>query len=82
MAPRVLSEYLSNPVEVVGVEHMLSSQKTTRENLKANHARSLMEKQSCHEGFYLEVLKLKLRNSSTIAANMARERAEYVGLLD
>ena len=41
-AHRVLEEYLSCPEEIVGVEHLLSAQRTVRESLKVYHARALM----------------------------------------
>lgn len=77
-SPQALVEYLSAPAEIVGVEHLLSSQKT-RQSLKLSHAKALLK--CVHGGCERKVIAARLRNYSVIAANMAHERAEYVNLL-
>lgn len=78
-SPRTLHEYLSNPSDVVGVECLLSSQKATRDGLKARHGKILLEDND--RGSNPEQLALRLGDTSAIAANMARKRAQYVRLL-
>lgn len=83
-APKVLKEYLSCPEEIIGIEGFLSAQKAARKSLRDNHVKALMEEQQrqTHEGYDPLLLAERLRNSSTIAAHLAKERALYIVLLD
>lgn len=81
-APQVLKEYLSNPEDVIGIEHLLSCQQSVRENLKAHHKNALLEGQCRRVGCDQETLASRLGHSSAIAARMARERAAYITHLD
>lgn len=78
-APQVLGEYLATPADVVGVEQLLSVQKIVRQSLQVGHIKALLEEQQRNKD--PEILAFRLRNSSTIAAKMAQERAEYTLLL-
>ena len=87
-APSVLKEYLSNPEEIIGIEHLLSGQKTARESLKRHHKSTLVKELShqrqegCSNPLLLaEMLSVRLRNTSNIASHMAQERATYITLL-
>jgi len=88
-APHVLKEYLSSTEEIIGIEHLLSSQHNARENLKKHHKIALvnelclMRQISCDDPLLLaERLSDRLRKSSDISVHMARTRAEYITLLD
>ena len=88
-APSVLKEYLSNPEDIIGIEHLLSGQKSAREGLKRHHKGALVKElrrqrqEGCTDPLLLtEMLKERLRNTSNIASHMAQERATYITLLD
>jgi len=87
-APSVLKEYLSNPEEIIGIEHLLSGQKNARESLTRHHKSTLVKELSrqrqegCTDPLLLaEMLSARLRNTSNIASHMAQERATYITLL-
>ena len=44
-SPQVLQEYLSTPQEVIGIEHLLTAQKSVRESLKCNHRKTILDEQ-------------------------------------
>ena len=44
-SPQVLQEYLSTPQEVIGIEHLLTVQKSVRESLKCNHRKTILDEQ-------------------------------------
>jgi hypothetical protein len=88
-APSVLKDYLSNPEEIIGIEHLLSGQKNARESLKQHHKSALVKElrrlrqEGCTDPLLLaEMLSVRLRNTSNIASYMAQERAVYITLLD
>lgn len=76
-SPQALKEYLSSPAEVIGIEHLLPSQKSIRKTLQVHHTKGLLEEQRV-----LGRLDFRRRNSSAISANSAQERAEYINLLE
>lgn len=87
-APSVLREYLSNPEEIIEIEHLLSGQKNARKSLKRHHKSTLVKELShqrqegCSNPLLLaEMLSVRLRNTSNIASHMAQERATYITLL-
>jgi len=59
---------------------MLSSQKPIRDGLKARHAKTLLAKNN--QGGNPDKLASRLGDSSRIAANMARERGDFIHDLD
>lgn len=83
-APRVLNEYLANPEEIIGVEHLLTAQKTARENLRCHHTKALLREQQHQkqEGYDLQLLAKRLRSTSAISSHMAQERASYISRMD
>lgn len=85
-SPRALKEYFACPEEVVGIEHLLGSQKRARESLRSHHSKVLFDEQQRRRKqagpVDIELLALRLKDSSTISAHMAQERASYVALLD
>ena len=88
-SPQVLKEYLSNPEEVIGIEHMLAGQKNDRESLKRHHRNALVEemRRQRQEGgrggcVDADALARCLRTTSEISAHMAQQRAVYINLLD
>lgn len=83
-APRVLNEYLANPEEIIGVEHLLTAQKTARENLRCHHTKALLREQhhQKQEGYDLQLLAKRLRSTSAISSHMAQERASYISRMD
>ena len=88
-SPRVLGEYLSNPEEVIGIEHMLAGQKNDRECMRRHHRNALVgemrrQRQEGGRGGRVDVdaLAERLRMTSEISAYMAQQRAVYINLLD
>jgi len=83
-SPQVLKEYLSSPEEIIGIERLLTAQKTVRMSLKIHHAKALLKEQrrQKREGYDPLLLAERLRSSSTIAAHLAKERASYIVLMD
>jgi len=72
-SPQTLSEYLSNPEEVIGIEHLLSAQKHARECLKLHHKNALLDE--------LPRVNGATSTTSAIATHMAIERATFINLL-
>jgi len=72
-SPQALSEYLSNPEEVIGIEHLLSAQKHARECLKLHHKNALLDE--------LPRVNGATSTTSAIATHMAIERATFINLL-
>ena len=95
-SPSVLKEYLSHPEEVIGIEHLLTAQRDARDSLRNHHKKALFEEQARLRGrLHLDhqeevegscsvssLLAEKLKNTSTISAHMAQERAAYINLLE
>eukprot|EP00571_Detonula_confervacea_P015492 CAMPEP_0172309060 /NCGR_PEP_ID=MMETSP1058-20130122/9466_1 /TAXON_ID=83371 /ORGANISM="Detonula confervacea, Strain CCMP 353" /LENGTH=211 /DNA_ID=CAMNT_0013021613 /DNA_START=399 /DNA_END=1034 /DNA_ORIENTATION=+ len=83
-SPEVLKEYLSSPEEIIGIEHLLTVQKTARKNLRNHHTKALLEEQrrQRQEGHDPLFLAERLRSWSTISAYLAKERALYIVLMD
>jgi hypothetical protein len=88
-APQVLSEYLTIPEEVLGIEHMLSGQKNSRESLKRHHKSVLAkemrrrQQEEFNDALVLaDRLSERLRNTSNIAAHMAVERATFSTIMN
>lgn len=95
-SPSVLKEYLSHPEEVIGIEHLLTAQRDARDSLRNHHKKALFEEQARLRGrLHLDhqeevegscsvssLLAEKLKNTSTISAHMAQERATYINLLE
>mmetsp|Transcript_15479 Transcript_15479/g.32733 ORF Transcript_15479/g.32733 Transcript_15479/m.32733 type:complete len:98 (+) Transcript_15479:571-864(+) len=79
-SPQVLKEYLSDPEEIIGIEHLLRGQKKARENLKAQAMKAL--EQIKHDKKDWQLLADTLKRTSSISANMAHDRAKYITLLE
>lgn len=86
ISPRVLSEYLSCPHEIIGIEHLLAGQDAARKSLAHHQAKNFLEVQrrlreegeDCDPKVLAEVLGGKSR----ILGHMARERAAYVAQME
>lgn len=79
-SPQVLKEYLSNPEEVIGIEHHLVCQSKARSNIKRRHIKTLLNNQHLvHDSCSLAK---KLKATSDISAYMAHERAIYAASLE
>lgn len=84
-SPSVLKDYLMNPQEVVGVEHLLSGQSVSRSRLTLTYKMCLFAEQARQrdEGFIdVDKLAKMLQNTSVLLSDMAKERADYVAELD
>ena len=76
-----LSEFLSSPQEVLGIENHLSGQQSARVSLKSNHKRACLGEQRHLDldgcTLHCDILASRLADYSNISAHMARERASY-----
>lgn len=84
-SPAALTDYLSYPQEVAGIEHLLDGQGPARASLRRHHARRMAEEQERQRGEGRDdptALAERLADGSKIAGHMARGRAAYVALLD
>ena len=82
-----LSEYLSSPQEVIGIENHLAGQQSARDSLKSHHKCACLEEQRHLDldgrTLYQDILAARLADYSNISTYMAKERSRYsLALLD